>query len=632
MGLGFAPTVIDSFFPYWRLGFRMRTVNQGKWWMVGWIAFSCAAPALGQTVRETAPIQNAEITQGNRNLSDPGMAAPKVEQGRSSVQLLPPQRNLPPDGMAGSPSAVPQDPSIESVPAYPGQTQYDLNASAGYGPERDTLAPVAEGEILTLADVVASLYRSYPVVIQARLQGAAAQGMLTEAYGAYDTKLQGYTLNEPTGFYRNYRQGVSLARQTWWGGYVAAGYRIGRGFFQPWYLERETNKAGEFKLAFAQPLLQGRAIDPQRVAVFQASVDNRAVQPQVQEAILNVAFDAATVYWMWVSAGGKLDAQRELLSLAEARGQQIEDGVRADKYAEVDLVFNQQLIAERRGLTLAAEQKFRESSFKLSLFLRDELGQTIVPNDAWLPRRFPRIDPIDARDFNADLADALARRPETLLLRLELQRLGFDRQLARNDLLPRVDIVAESSQDIGTPTSDKNDKGEFELLIGLQSEVPIQRRKAQGKLQSTSAKMSQVSEKLRLQSDKIAAELQTAYNRLMLATEIVKQQNIAFEAAIDTLDRYRFAFERGKTDLIYLNFLESKANEIEIKLIDAQSIWFSALAELQRALGLDPLEQAMKVTELPPSQLFGPGNMPSGLNTVPDDFDADWQNRMVPRE
>jgi outer membrane protein TolC len=531
----------------------------------------------------------------------------------------------------GAGPTVPQDFSFELVePAEAGE--FNDNRTSDYGPVgRPEIIPGGNSENLTLADVIASLYRSYPVILQARLEGPLAQGLLTEAYGAYDTKLNGYTLNEPTGFYRNYRQGVGVARQTWWGGYVAAGYRIGRGVFQPWYFERETNKAGEFKVALAQPLLQGRAIDPQRVAVFQASIDNRAVEPTIQEALLNVSFEAALVYWDWVSAGGKLMAQRELLQLALIREDQIEAGVEADKFAEVDLVLNKQLIAERRGLTLAAEQKFRETGFKLSLFLRDERGQPIVPNDGWLPNRFPKTTPIQNRDFNADLADALTRRPETRLIQLEIQRLRLDRQLATNDLLPRVDIVAEGSQDIGTPTSSKNDKGEFELLIGLQSEVPIQRRKARGKLQSTSAKIAQVSEKLRLQSDKIGAELQAAFNNLVLAADQVAQANLGFEAAIDTVDRFRFAFERGKADLVQLNILEQKANEIEIKLIEAQRLWFSALADLQRALGLDPLEQAIEIAELPPSDLYGPNNMPTGLNTVPDNFDNDWEARLVPR-
>jgi outer membrane protein TolC len=463
---------------------------------------------------------------------------------------------------------------------------------------------------LLLSDVIASLYRSYPEILQARQQTGIAAGELMSAYGSYDTKLQGYSLSEPLGFYENYRHGLGVARQTWWGGYASAGYRIGRGDFQPWYKERETNEGGELKLALAQPLLQGREIDPERVAVFRASLAQQAADPIIQQAILDSAKEAAILYWDWVSAGGNLQAQQELLALAEERGKQFKEGVEAGKFPEVDLILNDQLIAERRVKVLETEQKYRATAFKLALYLRNESGQPLVPDDAWRPDHFPVIQPPTLNRPQDDLAAALGRRPEPKLLQLELSQVQLDRRLARNDMLPRLDVIAEASQDVGEPTSSLNDKGEFELLMGVTTEVPIQRRKARGKLQSTSGKLSQVNEKLRLVQDKIAAELQTAYYNLNLASQVVEQSEVSLRAAVETLYRYRFAFEKGKIDLIYLNLLETKANETEIKLVNAQRDWFVALATMQIALGLDPLDQAMVVASLPLSKVPGPGDLP----------------------
>lgn len=476
-------------------------------------------------------------------------------------------------------------------------------------------AGLVDTDRLTLADVIASVYRFYPLLEQSRLERVRSQGQLLEAYGAYDTKLQGYTLSEPTGFYENYRNGIGLARQTWWGGYLSAGYRLGRGDFQPWYKERETHEAGEFKLAMGLPLLQGRAIDAQRVAVFQASLAGRAAEPLIQLTLLMAAREGSTLYWEWVAAGAALNAQRELLELAEQRGEQFEIGVKAGKFPEIDLIFNQQLIAERRGKLLETQQKFRATSFKLSLYLRNDVGQSIIPNDDWLPTRFPVIEPLPPGDFQADLSAALSRRPELMLLQFETRHIQYDQQLARNQLLPQLDLISEASQDVGTPASSSNDKGQFELLVGVQGEVPIQRRKARGKIQSTSAKMAQIEQKLRLQRDKIGAELQTAYNALLLSVQGVEQAELALRAAVETLSRYRFGFERGKVDLIYINLLESKVNETEIKLLEAQRNWFVALAEMQAALGLDPLDQAMLISLLPDSTRPGPGNLPQA--TVP---------------
>lgn len=510
----------------------------------------------------------------------------------------------------------------------------DRASAAGDGdPGADVDRIVERGpDDLRLADVIASLYRSFPEIAAARQQAALANGQLVEAYGAFDTKLHYHTLNEPTGFYENYRHGIGVARNTWWGGYVAAGYRLGRGVFQPWYLERETETGGEFKLAMVQPLLQGRAIDANRVAVFQANLERQMAGPMVQQAILEASRDAAFIYWQWVAIGAVLEAQKDLLKLAEERNEQFEFGVAAGKFAEIDLILNRQFVAERQAKVLETEQKFRETGFKLSLYLRNEFGQPLVPPDAWLPIHFPVIELPELNNFQEDLLAALARRPEPRLLQLEIRQIQFDRQLARNDMLPALDFVVDGSQDIGGPASKSDDKGEFVLVIGVQGEVPIQRSKARGKLQQTSAKIIQLSEKLRFQENKIGAELQTAYNELMLASEIVETAEISLRAAFETLDRYRFAFDRGKIDLIVLNLVESKAFETEIKLVEAQQRWFSALANMQLALGLDPLDQAMVVSDLPLSTRPMPADMPEPVKIDEDAFGKDWERRAQPME
>ncbi len=109
----------------------------------------------------------------------------------------------------------------------------------------------------------------------------------------------------------------------------------------------------------------------------------------------------------------------------------------------------------------------------------------------------------------------------------------------------------------------------------------------------------QINEKIRLVQNKIATELQTAYTKLLLSSQVVDQSELSLRAALETLQRYRFAFSKGKIDLIYLNLVETKANETEIKLVEAQRSWFDALSEMQIALGLDPLDQAMTISSLP---------------------------------
>lgn len=536
---------------------------------------------------------------------------------------------LPADSVAlqqGSITRLP-DSEFDTQDVIPYQLDTQVDSILNYDESRDSSEAAAFPDGLAISDVIASMYQCYPEILQSREELRRTTGDLVSSWGAFDTKLKGYSLNEPTGFYENHRHAIGLARQTWWGGYLSAGYRIGRGKFQPWYKERETDKSGEFKLGWTQPLLQGRAIDLNRVAIFQASLAQQASQPVVQQTILESALAATEAYWKWVSAGTILAAQRELLLLAETRDEQFRAGFKAGAFAEIDVILNEQLVAERQVKVLDSQRKFQQAAFKLSLFLRDGGCQPIVANEAWLPKQFPITDRPAAGDLQADLASSLSRRPEPRLLQMEIQRVQYERQLACNNMLPAFDFIAEASQDLGPPASSSDDKDEFLLVVGVQGEVPLQRRKARGKIQSTSAKITQLQQKLFLQQNKIEAELRTAYNALVLSSQIVEQAEVSLRAAFESLDRYRFAFERGKIDLIYLNLLETKANETEIKLIDAQGNWFAFLAQMQAALGLDPLEQALLVSELPLSERPGPGRLPEAPEIDQDELDRVLERR-----
>ena len=448
------------------------------------------------------------------------------------------------------------------------------------------------GQKLQLSDVIASTYRAFPLLEIARLQSGVVAGQQVTALGAYDTKLEYYSLNQPVGFYETYRNGIGFARQLWWGGYASAGYKIGRGDFEPWYKERQTNAGGEFKVGLVQPLLQGRAIDPQRVELFQANLRRQAVAPEIQYQVLIASQDAARAFWQWVEAGNVLKAQDKLLDIAVKRGEQLERSLAVGAASNLDVSQNAQQIYERQFKVNDTRQKFRDSAFKLALFLRDEAGSPLLVPPQWLPEDFPEINQLEPGDFDKDFQNALAIRPELTLINLDRQSLRWDLTLARNQMLPNVDLTMQTTQNMGEATSDPNVKGPLQLEVGVIGGVPIQRRKSIGKAQSTEAKLNQVSQKLEFQRNKIELELRTSRNALDIAQQNVTTSRELLKQANITLAIFKKANEAGEVDLFFLLNQEIKVNDSEVKLLEAERDFFTALAAMQAALGLDPLEQA----------------------------------------
>jgi outer membrane protein TolC len=213
---------------------------------------------------------------------------------------------------------------------------------------------------------------------------------------------------------------------------------------------------------------------------------------------------------------------------------------------------------------------------------------------------FPTITEIPPGNFEQDFQNAMASRPELLLINLDMQSLRLDLSLARNQTLPNVDMTLRASQDMGLQTSQTNDKEEFQLEAGIIGDVPIQRRKAFGKIQSTQAKMAQISQKYEFQRNKIGVELQSARNALDIAQQNVVAARELLKLANETLDLFRLEFDANRRDVFFLLGQEVKVNDSEVKLLEAERDFYIALASMQAALGLDPLEQSTLLTPLLP--------------------------------
>lgn len=447
---------------------------------------------------------------------------------------------------------------------------------------------------MLLDDVVESVYSSYPLLEVAVLERVVAAGQQTQAAGAFDTQFHAESLNEPIGFYENYRAGLGLAQPLWSGGRMEGGYRIGVGSFPPWYGERVTDDGGEFSARLLVPLARGRAIDERRTRWLQSRVDRAIVEPRIQAEFIEFVRQASIAYWKWVAAGQVVEANQRLLDLALARQTAIEQRVEAGEEPPIDVQDNQRLIVSRRAMLIAARQKLRDAALYLSLFLRDGEGRTYSPNPDQLPDGFPTpsAPPEDSKESQVQIA--LENRPELAQLQYERRRWDLELAQASNSYLPQVDAYAGARDDIGGWASSLGDKAPPEVEAGVLMSVPLQRRVASGKIQSTRGKLSQIYQKLRFLRDKIDVEVLAAindlsgsYNRLGNAREGVVLADVMARAE-------RVKFEQGESNLLDVNLREEQAINARIVEIEAQLDYFAAQANLRAAQGIDARRAATR--------------------------------------
>jgi outer membrane protein TolC len=469
------------------------------------------------------------------------------------------------------------NPSLPSIPTGP--------TNSGVLPleELNEASPVTA---ITLEQVLDSVQNHFPLLIAAAAEQQVADGKALAARGAFDLQAKASTLNQPLGFYQNYRAGAILNQPIYeTGGYVYGGYKLGRGDFPTWYKERQTDGNGEYAVGLGVPLLKDRQIDKRRAELFQADLSSLAVEPMVRSQLILFSRDAAYAYWYWVALGQTLQVARNQLELAEARVQQIALRVERGDLPEIASIDNDRFIASRQTKLIEANRKFQAAAIKLSLFLRTPDGEPLLPDTSQLPADFPPVIDFPETNFEADLAEAVASRPEIRELDLELEKIGVELAAAQNQMLPKLDAIVEASKDIGTPASVTEDKTPFELEAGLLAEVPLQRREARGKFRSAQGKQAQLLAKRDFVYNKITTGLQDAYSAILNAHDRYEQALKNKELAIRSLEIGRRQFQVGDIDLIVLNIYEQAEAEAELQVIDAEADYFSALADYHAALG-----------------------------------------------
>ncbi|MEM9658584.1 MAG: TolC family protein, partial [Planctomycetota bacterium] len=252
--------------------------------------------------------------------------------GRSSDEIPTPLPVVSAAYQAGEEDSLPPPASLGSE-GEAGNGESDLGDFDLNGSDQPEALPTPEA--LRLSDVIESVQWTYPPLAEAAAERQIAAGKQLSAHGAFDLMAKAFSISMPEGFYKNYRNGASLEQPTFQGGYLYGGYKIGDGFFQPWFGERETNEGGEFALGFGAPILKNRDIDERRSDLFQANLTRQAVEPFVRTQLLEFVRIASQFYWSWVASGQALDAQRELLENAEDRVEQIEIRVEEGDIGEI---------------------------------------------------------------------------------------------------------------------------------------------------------------------------------------------------------------------------------------------------------------------------------------------------------
>lgn len=437
---------------------------------------------------------------------------------------------------------------------------------------------------LSLDGVVDAAKNSFPSLLAAEQRKQVAAGELTAAEGGFDTLLKSQNRWSITGLYENQNNDVSLEQPTkFWGSTFFGGWRRGVGDYPVYEGKSQTTDSGEARIGVNVPLWRNRDIDRRRATLQQAEMGQLIAGHEYGQALIEVTRTATYRYWDWVLAGQRLRVAQQLLNIAEQRDKGIRERVAAGDIPEFEALDNQRAIIERQERVVAAQRLLEQSAIQLSLYWRDAAGQPQLPGAEQLPANFP--DPTSITTLSADeaLQTSLSQRPEPKRLALQAKQTQTELELQQNQRAPAVDLTLSAANDIGDSQQKLNRN---ELYVGLNIDIPLQQRVADGRAQAASANVRRLALDRQLQEERIAAEVKDVFSALSALRKRLSLTDGQLKAAEQLAKGEKVRFDLGESTLLFVNLREIAKGDAALQFAEATASLFRSYADYQAVLGV----------------------------------------------
>src|SRR5690606_25895626 len=100
------------------------------------------------------------------------------------------------------------------------------------------------------------------------------------------------------------------------------------------------------------------------------------------------------------------------------------------------------------------------------------------------------------------------------------------------------------------------DKGQLETRVGIELQVPLQRREASGRLGEVEGRIGQMLNQARFVRDRIATEVRDTYSALVASHEQLERTRLNADLALELQSAEEERFRRGAVDMLALQIRE----------------------------------------------------------------------------
>jgi outer membrane protein len=180
-----------------------------------------------------------------------------------------------------------------------------------------------------------------------------------------------------------------------------------------------------FQVAFSQPLLKDRAIDPARQQYVIARRNQESSELRFRESVVQTVAAVKQAYWTLKATLANVTVQQRSLELAEELVRQNKVRVDAGQTPPLDLVQSEAEVAQRRENLIRANTTAEDAADSLRRLIMDPADVSF-----WQTR----IDPVEEPTGRAPVPDVDAAVAKALNERYDLARANHDLENARTNV------------------------------------------------------------------------------------------------------------------------------------------------------------------------------------------------------
>ncbi len=413
----------------------------------------------------------------------------------------------------------------------------------------------------------------------------ASQALVRKGYGLYDPLAQAdlaggesreflnqefLIISEARGFRR---WNFSLLQKLPTGADLTLGFRNQRTETPP-ELDFDAVYETELGLSLVQPLLQGFGPTVTEQEILFAVKDREIAVQDLRELAFAILGDVRDSYFEVLRLRDNLSYRETSVALAARILAENRARVQAGVLPPVDVLEAEFGLKERERDRLDAERLYQDGLDRLALLLSSKRPVAVAGETLGQPALV--TDPQQA------LSLALIKRPDIQRRQREIERLALQRRIARNGLLPNLDLVASYAHE-GTADSYSDDLDEVwsgdnpTWEVGVAFSYPLGNRTARHEYRRTLLQMKGIEAQLAQLKEEVRQEIRAAIRLLEVSR---KKIDVTASGLAFAEEKLRILLKRQEVGLATTR----QVLEGEEDLAAAQTDWTTALADYNKAI------------------------------------------------